>query len=315
MDKKKCNTTAEAPNVPASTSSIQLGVWRILLQKESPLDFQKQWSNLFSTISLIHRFATEIFHLGPWLFISFIVSKVWTGIESALLLYLSSRILTIVSRASAESSLAMLTLPSVQVEVGLTKGQVHAIAIFSAVAARLICVAIVAVMKWWRWAVPDHTQLNADFNILTAKSFVRLWQVGLLAISSCTWCEVWQISCFMFQSTYFSSVTARLQVDLPTSQGIVSFQNFIPIIHAVWTEYSSKSRATARKAWISFDAIVRIATGLITMASQLAFIIQSFRSSGGPFFALLCVAKPIMRAVSRRSLWSKCQSSIHSANL
>jgi hypothetical protein len=82
----------------ANLSTIQLGVWGVLLQQESPLDFRKEWSDLFSTLPLIRRVVTEIYILDPSLFIFFIISKVWAGIESALLLYLSSRLLTIVSR-------------------------------------------------------------------------------------------------------------------------------------------------------------------------------------------------------------------------
>jgi hypothetical protein len=36
-----------------------------------------------------------------------------------------------------------------QIEISITRGQPDATAIFSAVAARLICVVVVAVMEWW----------------------------------------------------------------------------------------------------------------------------------------------------------------------
>jgi len=231
MDKKDHNEKSDSNDT--SISAIQLGVWRVLLQEESSWDIRKHWRDLSSTLPLSRRLATEIFYLDPWLFIFFVVSKVWTGIESALLLYLSSRLLTII-------------------EISITRGQPDATAIFSAVAARLICVVVVAVMEWWgEKLLPTlRSRITCHFEL------------------------------FLMQ--------ARLQVDLPTSQ-----------------ENSTKSRISARDAWESFDEIVRFVTELIMMASQLAFIIQSSRSTGGPFFALLCVAKPIMCAVSSRSLWSK----------
>lgn len=80
--------------------SNQLGVWRVLMQQDPYFGIKKQWDNFLTTIPLIWRLSVDIYNLGPGLFIFAILAKVWSGVESALLLYLSSRLLTIVSYTS-----------------------------------------------------------------------------------------------------------------------------------------------------------------------------------------------------------------------
>ena len=100
---------------------------------------------------------------------------------------------------------------------------------------------------------------------------------------------------------------ANVRTDLPTSQGkgqpIVQFFNyrFTPL----FIEAGSKHDVTGDDAWGSLTEIIRFLTGLLTVASQIALILNLSRSTGGPIFAMICIIKPIVDTVFTRDLWDK----------
>ncbi|KAF8077616.1 P-loop containing nucleoside triphosphate hydrolase protein [Lyophyllum atratum] len=82
---------------------------------------------------------------------------------------------------------------------------------------------------------------------------------------------------------------ARLRMDLSTA-----------------ADPDSQARvSTAHDAWTAFESIISFNGQILTSASQLALIIHASRSTGGPIFALLCMAKPFMRAYFSESIWSR----------
>ncbi|KAF8803164.1 P-loop containing nucleoside triphosphate hydrolase protein [Phlegmacium glaucopus] len=81
---------------------------------------------------------------------------------------------------------------------------------------------------------------------------------------------------------------ASVGIDLPTSQ-----------------EAASKHDVKASDAWESLATIIRFLTQLLSVASHLALIFNLSRSTGGPFFAIICVIKPIVNTVYARDLWDK----------
>jgi hypothetical protein len=58
-------------------------------------------------------------------------------------------------------------------------------------------------------------------------------------------------------------------------------------------------------AWGSLTQIIRFLTELLTVASQIALIVNLSRSTGGPIFAITCFIKPIVETAFTRQLWTK----------
>jgi len=80
-------------------SAEQIGVWEFLTVKQPRWNLLGQWSELKSIIFPYRRLAFEIYTLSPGLLFLYILSKIWIGIEQALSLYLSSRVLQVVSHS------------------------------------------------------------------------------------------------------------------------------------------------------------------------------------------------------------------------
>ena len=86
---------------------LQFGVWRVLLLKEPASKYKglrsamDKWSAVAPAYPLVLLFLLEIYSLGPWMFILIIVLKLWDGMESVILLYVSSKLLQIVSTPPA----------------------------------------------------------------------------------------------------------------------------------------------------------------------------------------------------------------------
>ncbi|KAJ7453361.1 P-loop containing nucleoside triphosphate hydrolase protein [Mycena galericulata] len=118
-------------------TSIDLGVWRVLLPEEIKSTRSRSWISLekWNTVVLAYplvlRFLQEMYHLNPTLVVLVVLLKLWEGVESVLMLYVSSRLLQII-------------------EVGLAEGRPDVNAIAQAIVARLICVTLTATTRWAR---------------------------------------------------------------------------------------------------------------------------------------------------------------------
>ncbi|KAK0463142.1 uncharacterized protein EV420DRAFT_1732696 [Desarmillaria tabescens] len=111
------------------TRTVELGVWKVVLLNNARWDYRSRWNNLLLAFPLFRRLAIDVYTLDPTLSILFILEKIWSGVESAILLYLSSRLLRIT-------------------EVGLISGTLDSFAILGAVAMRLCCVVLAAILSW-----------------------------------------------------------------------------------------------------------------------------------------------------------------------
>ncbi|KAJ7215595.1 P-loop containing nucleoside triphosphate hydrolase protein [Mycena pura] len=136
-DKSKCRDQALTDEEADACTPLQLGVWRVLLPKEPASKYKRvrsamdKWSAVALAYPLVLRFLLEIYSLDPRMFILVVVLKLWDGMESVLLLYVSSRLLQII-------------------EVGLREGRPDVNAITQAIIARLICVTFTATTTWAR---------------------------------------------------------------------------------------------------------------------------------------------------------------------
>jgi len=78
---------------PSYTTS-QLGVWRIIIANSV---VKLPGKESLSVLPLVLAFAAEIYTLAPNLVILYVLTKVWSGIQSSLILRTSSHLLTVVS--------------------------------------------------------------------------------------------------------------------------------------------------------------------------------------------------------------------------
>jgi hypothetical protein len=89
---------ADKPSYRIVTEHV--GVWRILIgEKPSSSLFGIQPEAVMLSLGQVVRLFTEIYKLGPGLFVLVILGVFWSSINDALLLYFASRLLTIVSIA------------------------------------------------------------------------------------------------------------------------------------------------------------------------------------------------------------------------
>ena len=68
---------------------------------------------------------------------------------------------------------------------------------------------------------------------------------------------------------------------------------------------AKKEEVVAREAWNSFVTIIGFLTTLLTISTQMALIVELSWSTGGPFFLIICVIKPIFNIFLSRVLWDK----------
>ncbi|KAK0205840.1 hypothetical protein DFS33DRAFT_535802 [Desarmillaria ectypa] len=111
--------------------TIQLGVWKLLLAKSSvnPLNIFKWWNSVASSFPFLKRLAIDIYTLDPWLSVLYVLSTIWSGVESAVSLYLSSRLLK-------------------TIEASLHEGKPNTDAILNALLVRVAALIAAATVRW-----------------------------------------------------------------------------------------------------------------------------------------------------------------------
>ncbi|KAJ7491750.1 P-loop containing nucleoside triphosphate hydrolase protein [Mycena galericulata] len=151
-----------------SYTTLRLGVWRLLLPKESfsnkisPLFGQLEslwtnWNSLKALLPTIWRFMTEIFYLSPALVLLDSVLKFGAAFQSTLTLYTSARLLR-------------------TVEIGLTEGKPDINAILQAVFIRVMVVVVTSMMSWGRLrtAAILQTRIKLHFEERVLRGKLRL---------------------------------------------------------------------------------------------------------------------------------------------
>ena len=90
----------EISQIDPATSSYTVtyvGVWRVLIAKSALKLRGKELKETFSVLPLLLIFVAEIYTLAPDLVVFYVLTKVWSGIQSSLILHTSNHLLTVVS--------------------------------------------------------------------------------------------------------------------------------------------------------------------------------------------------------------------------
>ncbi|KAF7365059.1 ABC transporter ATP-binding protein [Mycena venus] len=76
----------------------------------------------------------------------------------------------------------------------------------------------------------------------------------------------------------------------------------LPTVH----DNNADNSLTARAVWDNFTALLDVAETAIQTVGLMAYILQlAISSRHGPVFVLLCIGKPLLRVIFRRSLWER----------
>ena len=86
----------EKSTVDPSIVTTQVGIWEFSTLKDVKWNLRVPWDEVTSAFTLFRRLGVEMSSIAPGLLALYILSQFWNGIESALLLHLSSRLLQIV---------------------------------------------------------------------------------------------------------------------------------------------------------------------------------------------------------------------------
>ncbi|KAJ7025386.1 P-loop containing nucleoside triphosphate hydrolase protein [Mycena alexandri] len=215
---------------------MQLGVWRVLTEKEtaSPFGLAVHWKKFAILLPTIQRFVWDVYMIGPTLLSLLFLAKIWARFENVVLLHLSNKILSII-------------------EVGLKEGKPDTAAIVNAVVARVAVVAISAGIEYWRIRATPILQNRCTHH---------------------------------FEDLIFSS---NLATDLPTIN-----------------ENNADSSLSAVPVWENFTTLIDVVARGVETVGLLTYIFQlAVSSRQGPVFVLLCLAKPLINFIFRRSLWDR----------
>lgn len=93
LDDKKPVTTD--PNI--KILSEQLGIWHLQTTVEASFQLRKKLAAFYASIPLLFRLMSDIYRLAPSIFILYLLSNVWEGLQATILMDLSNRLLKIVS--------------------------------------------------------------------------------------------------------------------------------------------------------------------------------------------------------------------------
>ncbi|KAK0231574.1 P-loop containing nucleoside triphosphate hydrolase protein [Armillaria fumosa] len=111
--------------------TIQLGIWKVVMAKSpmNHLDISKRWNRIASTVPFLKRLAIDVYTLDPCLSVLYVLTRIWWGVESAVSLYLSSRLLK-------------------TIEACLLEGKPNTGAILNALLVRVVALIATTTMRW-----------------------------------------------------------------------------------------------------------------------------------------------------------------------
>jgi len=147
---------------------FQLGVWHLRMEKEQLWNARKHWDSLWQAVPLFYRLSLDIYTISPRLFSLYLLTQVWQGIEDALQMHFSTRLL----RA---------------VEAGVIQGKPDGKEIFISIFARLMCSAVVAYFHWHGKQILEslRTKVTRHFelHLLRGKNIVQGHAEGVHVVS------------------------------------------------------------------------------------------------------------------------------------
>lgn len=111
MLRDKFRTPTKAPSVPndhdakLTYEELMLGVWRVLVVKDSPFSIINfRWESFSTTFAFFLQALYDVYTISPRLFVLCIVAHFWFAIEEPLSLYFSNRLFFFVGTVGCPKS-------------------------------------------------------------------------------------------------------------------------------------------------------------------------------------------------------------------
>ncbi|THU77152.1 hypothetical protein K435DRAFT_770454, partial [Dendrothele bispora CBS 962.96] len=131
-EKQNANASKSKSKTPIET--LQLGVFRVLIEKRNQsffnVDLNTLYERLLSRTKLARRLVTEVVSLAPGMLLLMALASIWGSVENVFLLNLETKILHII-------------------ETGLSNRGVNGYALVMAICSRLIFVVCTAIIAHW----------------------------------------------------------------------------------------------------------------------------------------------------------------------
>jgi len=97
MDSSLISDSEKKPlhaNSNIKISTLQLGVWKVRVAGQSSgFGLQDQIQDIRSSLPILLRLATDIFTLAPGIVLAFLACQIWEGVEDAIEMHISNRLL------------------------------------------------------------------------------------------------------------------------------------------------------------------------------------------------------------------------------
>ncbi|PBK82608.1 hypothetical protein ARMGADRAFT_731053 [Armillaria gallica] len=137
--------------------TFQLGIWKVSILKSTPLNFRKKFLDLKEAFGYFKRLAIDVYTLEHTLATFFVLNELWSGVQNALLLYLSSQMLR-------------------TIETGLIQGAPDIGAILKAVAVRVFFVVFAAILQWEKQRLLPAltTRITTHFELFLMQAQLRI---------------------------------------------------------------------------------------------------------------------------------------------
>ncbi|KDR69212.1 hypothetical protein GALMADRAFT_924742 [Galerina marginata CBS 339.88] len=167
----------------------RLGFWNVKVGTTRNFFYGRHLEEIKAAYPLFRRLFQDVYSLSPRLFMFFLLCRIWSGVEDAILMHLSSSLLRMV-------------------EFGILTGKVDTFSILWATMQRLLCSVLVAYLAW-----------HGDVTLSTLQSKVTChFDVHLIKGDSMG------PICSLSRCLPSMPRLARLRIDLPTSQEAGSTQ-------------------------------------------------------------------------------------------
>jgi hypothetical protein len=125
--------------------TLQLGVYKVVMMKDVPFDLKRKMRDFFTALPEFYKLAKEIYSIEPLLFNTYIICKLWTGIQYAVMLYYESELLRIVSSVYANN---LSNVHHSQIERGIIEGAPDVRRLLFAITMRVFFGALSSVVSW-----------------------------------------------------------------------------------------------------------------------------------------------------------------------
>lgn len=141
-------------NSKIKISTLQLGIWKVRVAAHSSgFGLQDQIRDLRSSFPILLRLAKDIFTLAPGIVLAIVACQIWEGVENALEMQISNRLLR-------------------TIEYSLREGRPNVASILSVVVAHLVWSVIAGLMTWWstRMMMVLQARITVHFDVHLMKA-------------------------------------------------------------------------------------------------------------------------------------------------